>query len=69
MNQVEIIKAYELAKSRASAVGITIMCTSSGNFSIADIPKSSGIAYFASVTELTTFVYGYELGYNSGLVR
>ena len=67
MNDVEMVAKYEQVKEQAGSVGLTIKHDQLDQFTIADVPKAQGLVCFKSLEELSTFIYGYELGYNSGL--
>jgi hypothetical protein len=67
MNDVEMIAKYEQVKERAESVGLTIKHDHLDQFTIADVPKAIGLVCYKNLDELSTFIYGYELGYKSGL--
>ena len=67
MNEAKLIEDYEQLKQRANAVGLTIKTDFNDQFSIADAPGSNGLVCFKSLNDLNNFIYGYELGYKSGL--
>ncbi len=67
MKEVELIAKYEQTREQAAAVGLTVKHDHLDQFTIADVPKSNGLVCFKTLDELATFIYGYELGYYSGL--
>ncbi len=67
MNEVETINIYESIRKRAASVGITVKTDTLQKFTIADVPKANGLICMDTIKDLDNFVYGYELGYKSGL--
>ena len=65
-SETELIKEYNQLYQRALAVGITLKIEDEC-FRFYDIPGSRGIVSINSLQSLRNFIYGYELGYKSGL--
>ena len=67
MNESLLISKYESIKKDAESVGLSIKTDFNGKFSIYDVPKANGVVVFDTVNDLNNFIYGYILGYKSGL--
>ena len=66
MKETEIIKRYREVREKAAANGITLLVGDDGYY-FNDIQKATGSVIFKTLAEVETFVYGYSLGYKSGL--
>lgn len=67
MSDIEIVRKFDDLRKQAESVGITVKIDALDKFTIADIPNSKGLVCFDTIDELSMFIYGYELGYKSGL--
>ena len=61
-----LIQRFDTLKKDAESVGITLLAEGD-KFVIKDVPKAKGQICFDTLEDMTTFIYGYQLGYRSGL--
>ena len=66
MNETELIKKYKILKERASVNGISLII-GDNEFCFDDVPKAKGRIILKTLNEVELFIYGYSLGYSSGI--
>ena len=67
MKETELIKEFEKVRQSAFANGITLIIDDDGDYVFNDIPAARGQVRFSHFLDVRTFVYGYSLGYKSGM--